>query len=194
MGTSPDLVVAQARAALLDSFGWIDGHADVWRVFRRPEALAAVVRGLAAPFATCGVNSVIGVEARGFLLGAAVAVELRAGFVAVRKTGALFPGATVRRTTATPDYRGNSHELRLRPDDLQPTDRILLVDDWIETGTQAQTVISMARAYAVTVVGISVMVDELDPTNRGQFPSLKALVTGDQLSNSQKLIDGQSFS
>ena len=141
MRTFPDLVVEQARAVLLDSFGWIDGHADVWRVFRRPEALAAVIHGLAAPFAGRGVTAVIGVEARGFLLGAAVAVELESGFVAVRKTGALFPGATISRTTDTADYRGNRYE-------LLPTDRILLVDDWIETGTQAQTVTSMVRQCA----------------------------------------------
>ncbi|WP_177154118.1 hypothetical protein [Streptomyces sp. 2131.1] len=84
--------MSHARGLILDRFRWMGGHADVWQVFRAPEALAAVVRGLAEPFREDGVTAVCGVESLGFLLGAASAVELGVGFVAVRKGEGICPG------------------------------------------------------------------------------------------------------
>ena len=98
-----------ARELVLDRFAWIDGHADVWAVFRDAAALRAVVAALAEPFRAEGVTAVCGIESRGFLLGGAVAVELGVGFVPVRKAGGLFPGAKVTRTTAPDDLRRRSH-------------------------------------------------------------------------------------
>jgi adenine phosphoribosyltransferase len=173
--------VEQARDAFLASFRWSAGHADVWPIFSTADTLSAVVRGLAAPFAQSGITAVAGVESRGFLLGGAVAVALEAGFVAVRKAGALFPGATMRQVTDAIDYRGRIYELRMRPDSLRPTDRVLLVDDWIETGSQARAVASMIAASGATLAGISVMVDQLDRAARPHLPPVTALVTSDQL-------------
>ncbi|MEU4271708.1 phosphoribosyltransferase family protein [Streptomyces sp. NPDC026092] len=127
---------SDARGPVLERFRWIGGHADVWQIFRDPGALAAVVRGLAGPFRENGVTAVCGIESRGFLLGAAVAVELGVGFVAVRKGEGIFPGEKVTRRSA-PDYRGTRQELRLQRAAVGPGDRVLLVDDWIETGSQA---------------------------------------------------------
>jgi len=87
-----DLVRTDARAQVLGRFRWIDGHADVWHVFRDPIAFRTVVQALADPYRAAGVTAVAGVESRGFLLGGAVAMELGVGFVAIRKAGALFPG------------------------------------------------------------------------------------------------------
>lgn len=78
-------MVTSARAALLQRSAWVEGHADVWRVLSDGPALAAVVEGLAAPWTATEVTQVVGVEARGFLLGGAVAVRLGAGFVGVPK-------------------------------------------------------------------------------------------------------------
>lgn len=86
------ITMSHARALALERFRWIGSHADVWKIFRDPGALAAVVRGLVGPFRDDGVTAVCGIESRGFLLGAAVAVELGVGFVAVRKGEGIFPG------------------------------------------------------------------------------------------------------
>ncbi|MCP2329320.1 adenine phosphoribosyltransferase [Hamadaea flava] len=172
--------VAAARRALLEHFRWQDGHADMWRVFRDPAALAAVVGGLAAPFRDRGVTAVLGVESRGFLLGAAVAVELGAGFVAVRKPGALFPGPKLTAATG-PDYRGNRHELLLRRDSLGPDDIAVLVDDWAETGSQALAVRDLARALGANLVGLSLMVDQLSDATRQLLPPVSALVQAAEL-------------
>ncbi|MFI9601800.1 phosphoribosyltransferase family protein [Streptomyces sp. NPDC052043] len=148
-----------ARNLTLEHFQWIDGHADVWKIFRDPQALATVVRGLVEPFRREGITAVCGIESRGFLLGAAAAIELGVGFVPVRKQAGLFPGGKVTRQTA-PDYRGNRHELRLQRASLTPVDRVLMVDDWIETGSQATAVRSMLDECGSQWGGCGVIVDQ----------------------------------
>lgn len=168
------------RALFLEHFRWEGHHADLWRIFRDPVALGAVVAGLAEPFRGSGLDAVIGIESRGFLLGGAVAVELGVGFVAVRKGEGLLPGPKVRRRTA-PDYRGRSHELRLRTDDLRPGDRAVLVDDWAETGAQSAAVAALVREVGAELVGIAVVVDELAEAVRPALPPVHGLVTGADL-------------
>lgn len=120
-----------AGKALLEHFRWVDGHADVWRVFRHGNVFRLVVGQLAHAAREFDATAIVGVESRGFLLGGAVAAELGVGFVAVRKTDGLFPGATSTQLSE-PDYRGNRHQLRIQNDAVQPTDRLVLIDDWIE--------------------------------------------------------------
>lgn len=153
------IVSTIARDFTLEHFQWIDGHADVWKIFRDPKALATVVRGLAEPFKQKGITAVCGIESRGFLLGAATAIELGVGFVPVRKQDGLFPGEKLTCQTA-PDYRGNRHELRLQRASLTPADRVLMVDDWIETGSQATAVRSMVEECGSRWGGCSVIVDQ----------------------------------
>jgi adenine phosphoribosyltransferase len=172
---------------MLDHFRWVSGHADVWSVFRDAKALAAVVAGLAEPFSRQeqegGIDVVCGVEARGFLLGAAVAVELGAGFLPVRKGTGLFPGEKTFGQTA-PDYRGLRHTLRLQRSAVTEGDRVLLVDDWIETGNQALTVKSLIEQCGGTWLGCSVLVDQLptdDPTLRAALGPIHAILTASEL-------------
>jgi len=72
---------------------------------------------------------VAGIEARGFILGAAVAARMGVGFVAIRKQSGLYPGPKLEKK-APADYRGNRTTLRLQRAAITPGDRILLVDDW----------------------------------------------------------------
>jgi adenine phosphoribosyltransferase len=171
-GGRPDEFVHDAREALLRTFGWSGGHADVWAVLRDADALQAVVRGLAAPFRNAAVTRVAGIESRGFLLGGAVAVELGVGFTPVRKAGALLPGEKVRAVTAV-DYRNRSTELMIQHSGATRADRVLLVDDWIETGSQACAVQAMIAARGASLVGISVMVNQLPaPSALGPIAAL----------------------
>lgn len=149
---------ATARELVLEHFRWIGGHADVWAIFRDAEALAAIVAGLAEPFRDEQVTAVCGIESRGFLLGGAAAVELGVGFVPVRKGEGLFPGEKLVRRSS-PDYRNLRHTLRLQRSSLGPGDRVVLVDDWVETGSQAAAVRTMVEECGATWVGCSVIVD-----------------------------------
>ncbi|WP_409185793.1 phosphoribosyltransferase family protein [Amycolatopsis sp. VS8301801F10] len=168
------------RALLLERFRWTGGHADLWPVFRDGEAFAEVVKALAEPFRDAGVTAVCGIESRGFLLGGAVALELGVGFAAVRKAAGLFPGEKLTRET-DPDYRGFRHVLRMQRSALSPGDRVLLVDDWIETGSQALAVRDLVTEAGAELAGCAVLVDQLAPALRSRLGRLHALLAADEL-------------
>jgi adenine phosphoribosyltransferase len=153
----------------------VDGHADVWRLFYDGEVFASVVVALADPYRGDGITKVAGIEARGFILGAAVARDLRAGFVAIRKSGTLFPGEKLARRTAT-DYRGAETELRLQCDSITTSDRVLLVDDWFETGSQGLVTKALIEEAGGELAGVSVVVDQLPADTRGHFGRYSALI------------------
>ncbi|MFK4069861.1 phosphoribosyltransferase family protein [Streptomyces sp. NPDC029674] len=134
---------------------------------------------MAGPFREGGVTAVCGIESRGFLLGAAAAVELGVGFVAVRKGEGVFPGEKVTRRSA-PDYRGTRQELRLQRAAVGPGDRVLLVDDWIETGSQASAVRSMVAECGGQWAGCSVVVDQTVPARRADL-GVRRIVTAAEL-------------
>jgi adenine phosphoribosyltransferase len=81
-----------ARDRVLAAFSWVDGHADVWRLFGDAGVLAAVVEHLAGVATSASATKIAGIESRGFILGGAVAVRAGIGFVPVRKEAGLFPG------------------------------------------------------------------------------------------------------
>lgn len=175
-----DVVPDTAKDLALEHFRWVGGHGDVWAVFRDARSLAAVVAALAEPYRGVRVDAVCGVESRGFLLGAAVAVELGAGFLPVRKGTGLFPGEKAFGQTA-PDYRGLRHTLRLQRAAIAAGDRVLLVDDWVETGTQAMTVKALIEDSGAEWLGCSVLVDQLCPEARAELAPVHCVLTADQL-------------
>jgi adenine phosphoribosyltransferase len=160
---------------LVASFRWIDGHADIWPWFANGGLFARIVEGLARPFSEDRITKVVGIEARAFLLAGAVARQLSAGVVPVRKRGALFPGRHLSITTA-PDDRGQTIDLLLQEGALSRSDRVLIVDDWLEIGSQANAALSLVRQAGAHVVGVGVIVDDSDPTVDLQLPKLHSLI------------------
>jgi adenine phosphoribosyltransferase len=166
----------RAKKAVLRRFAWADGDADVWRIFDDATAFAAVVAGLVAPWQSDEITKVCAVEARGFILGGAVACALGAGFVAIRKEGNLFPGAK-QKIVAAPDYRGTQHALQMQEQAINAGDRCLLVDDWVEQGSQAAAACELITRCGGTVAGISIIVDQLTNERRRLLPRLTSIVT-----------------
>ncbi|HEY4872020.1 MAG TPA: phosphoribosyltransferase family protein [Candidatus Dormibacteraeota bacterium] len=171
---------ALARDALLSRFAWQGGHADVWRVFDDGAAFAAVVAALAEPWLAARVSKVCGVEARGFILGSAVALRLGVGFVAIRKAGSLFPGAKDSETTA-PDYRGIVNRLEIQQRALRTSDRVLLVDDWAEMGSQALAAKRLIERRGAIFLGVAVMVDQLSDSQRRLVGEVRSIVRASEL-------------
>jgi len=165
---------------LVARIDWIDGHANVWRAFSDPALFRRLIAGLADPFRDTGITHVAGIEARGFILGAAVAADLGTGFVAIRKDGGLLPGPKHTGTTS-PDYRGNATRLRLQQDALSPADTVLLVDDWFETGSQALAAVALIERTGARYAGASIVVDQLQPAARRQLEPVRAVLRHDQL-------------
>ena len=155
--------------------GGEDGRSDVWRAFADRELFARTVAALAAPLRGERYTKVAAVEARGFVLGGAVAAHTGAGFVAVRKGDGWLPGDLAERVTE-PDWQGRTHSLKLQRGALSEGDRVVLVDDWFETGAQALAARALIEETGATLVGMSVVVDDLPDDVRGRLGRLHALL------------------
>ena len=114
-----------------------------------------VVDALAAPFADAGVDTVAGIEARGFVLGAPVALELGAGFVPVRKAGKL-PRAT---HTVAYDLEYGDATLEIHQDAVAPGERVLLVDDVLATGGTLAATRQLVEACGGEVVAVAMLME-----------------------------------
>ncbi|MBA2455618.1 MAG: phosphoribosyltransferase [Nocardioidaceae bacterium] len=169
-----------AARLVLDHLRWVDGHADVWRLFLDAEALQAVVHELVVPWRRRGITKLCGIESRGFLLGGAAAVALGVGFIAVRKTDGLLPGVKITEL-AEMDYRGRRHQLRMQRGALHPSDRVLLVDDWAEKGSQALAARRLVERCGADFAGVSVIVNQLAPDVEFRLAPVTHLVRGADL-------------
>jgi adenine phosphoribosyltransferase len=169
--------VGSARASLLRTFRWTEGHADFAAVWRDATMVAAVGPALARPFAGTGITVVVAIEARKFVLGALTAKHLGVGLVLARQDGAVHPGdkATV---VSAPHWRGRRVRLSLVRL-LAPGDRVLLVDDWIETGSQVRAVKEAVRTCGAQLVGTSVLVDHTTPDVRGELNVVAVVVSSE---------------
>jgi adenine phosphoribosyltransferase len=137
---------------------------DVTPLFTDSTAFAALVVDLAAPFMQVDFAYIVGIDALGFILGTALAVHLNKGFIAIRKGGKL-PVPVVSHQFV--DYTGQQKTLELRTDILKPGDRVLLVDEWIETGAQVSAAISLLEGQGAEVVGIATInVDDCPTTQQ----------------------------
>ena len=149
------------RADVLAGFPLVDEHPDVAGVLRRPDLLRVLGPALAAPFARADITAVCAPEARGPILGALVAVELGAGLVLARKDDRNHPGAD-RRIESSPTWRGTTERFQTRSWDLGLGDRVLVVDDWITTGSSLRAVRTLAADAGAEYVGASVLVNKAD--------------------------------
>jgi adenine phosphoribosyltransferase len=143
----------------------IDGHADVLGAVADGGVLARAAAALAAPFIGERVTKVAGLEARGFIFGSAAALELAAGFVPVRKPGGIHPGPKARVVTDL-SWRGERVTLEVQRAAISVGDRVLLVDDWAETGAQAVAAKQLIEECGGEYVGLSLLVDQLNAETR----------------------------
>jgi adenine/guanine phosphoribosyltransferase-like PRPP-binding protein len=105
---------------------------------------------------------------------------LGVGFVAIRKAGALFPGPKDRQATA-PDYRGIVHELEIQQRALHTNDRVLLIDDWAEEGSQAMAAKRLIEQRGAMFLGLAVMVDQLSDATRTLLGEVRSIVRAAEL-------------
>ncbi len=133
---------------------WTEG-----RLFRK------IIDSLSEPFEKLRINTVVGIEARGFILGAPVAYILHAGFVAVRKAGNMYKKYSpydVHKEELT-DYSGQRKTLELANSEkgIQREDNVVIIDDWFETGAQGKAAVRLVEKAGGTVVGIGIMIDNM---------------------------------
>lgn len=128
---------------------------DITPLLRDARGLRAAVDALAAPFAESGVDLVAGIEARGFLLGPAVATRLGVGFVPMRKEGRL-PRETVREVYQLEYGRA---VIEVHEDALGPGDGVLVLDDVLATGGTARAACRLVEALGGRIAGLSFLVE-----------------------------------
>ena len=126
---------------------------DITPLLSDPDAFGDVVEAMAALFGPA--DKVVGIEARGFILAAPVAYEIRAGFVPVRKKGKL-PAVTFAQEY---NLEYGSATLEVHQDALAPGERVLIVDDVLATGGTARAATSLIRQAGARVVGIAVLME-----------------------------------
>jgi adenine phosphoribosyltransferase len=146
---------------------------DITTLLGNARALAITLTELTAPWMDTGITHVAGIEARGFILGGAMACRLGAGFVPLRKKGKL-PHATI---AVEYSLEYGFDQLEMHADGVKPGDRVLLVDDLIATGGSAAAGIRLLQSLDATVVGAAFVIDlpELGGTARLERAGLKTV-------------------
>ena len=139
---------------------------DVTTLLRDPDGFRLSIDTLATPFSNRGITLVVGVESRGFILGAAVADRIGAGFVPVRKPGKL-PSASVR---ATYDLEYGSDSLEMHRDAIDPGQRVLIVDDLLATGGTARATVDLVNQIGGVVDGLAFLIELVALNGRAKLP------------------------
>lgn len=148
---------------------------DVTPLLRDPHGLGGVVDAFAERFRDRPVDVIAGVESRGFLFGAPLAVALGVGFVPIRKVGKL-PAATVRREYAL-EYGTNT--LEMHADAINPGERVLLIDDLLATGGTARAAVELIEAVGGTVTAAAFVIELVFLNGRQALPGteVQALIS-----------------
>jgi adenine phosphoribosyltransferase len=128
---------------------------DVTTLFADARGFRMCIDQLLHPYAGRRIDKVVGLEARGFILGGAIAHQLAVGFVPIRKKGKL-PG-----TTISQDYKLEYGEaiMEVHDDALLPGEKVLLVDDLLATGGTAEAGIRLIERLGAEIVGCAFIVD-----------------------------------
>lgn len=128
---------------------------DVTTLWKDARGFRRTVDELVLPYAGVQIDKVIGIEARGFIIGGAVAHQLSVGFVPLRKKGKL-PGPTISEEYAL-EY--GTDILELHDDAIGEGENVLIVDDLIATGGTVEAAIKLVQRMGGTVAGCSFIVD-----------------------------------
>jgi len=143
---------------------------DITPLLADGEAFARVVEAIAEPHRqdVRPVDVVVGIEARGFILAAPVAVALGVGFVPVRKVGKL-PSVTV---SASYELEYGTAEVEVHADGVRPGQHVLLVDDVLATGGTAAAATALVQRLGGVMIGVSVLMELAVLGGRNRLPGL----------------------
>lgn len=141
---------------------------DVTTLFGDARGFRMAIDQLLHPYAGTAIDRVAGLEARGFILGGALAHQLSIGFVPIRKKGKL-PGRTIEQ-----GYKLEYGEaiMEVHDDALQPGEKVLLVDDLLATGGTAEAGIKLIERLGAEVVGCAFVIDLPELGGRARLENL----------------------
>lgn len=128
---------------------------DITTVLKDGRAFSSMVNLVAEEFRYSGITTVVGVEARGFVLGAAVAYALNCGIVPIRKKGKL-PHKTY---NVTYDLEYGTDSLEIHQDALHPKEKVLVVDDLLATGGTVAAAVELLKSLNAEIAGLAFFVE-----------------------------------
>jgi adenine phosphoribosyltransferase len=178
-------VDSDLKGMLIEAFRWLDPGAHSTHLvsdrsgwWRDPQILWRLGPALGSLYPGSRPTVVAAPEVTGFLLGPLVAGALRVGFVeaykADRDRRVVDPMAWGR---SRPDYRGHVAGLGVRAGRVGAGDRVLMVDDWVDTGAQLEALQAALVAAGADVIGAAVIVDDRDTTASDE-PRIRSLLRG----------------
>ena len=128
---------------------------DVTPLFGDAKVFGNLVKDLMIPFKNVDYNTIVGLDALGFVIGGAIAIKNKKRFVPVRKGGKL-PGVkgTILQVSFK-DYSNQEKQFEMNKNSIKAGDKVIIVDEWIETGTQAKAAIELIEKQGGKVVGIA---------------------------------------
>jgi len=141
---------------------------DVTTLFSDPRGFRIAIDQLLHPYAGQPIDKVVGLEARGFILGGAIAHQLSLGFVPIRKKGKL-PGKTIEQEYVL-EY--GTATMEVHDDALQPGEKVLLVDDLLATGGTTEAGIKLIERMGAEVIGCAFVIDLPDIGGRKKLEDL----------------------
>jgi len=141
---------------------------DITTLLGNARAFRRAVDELVHPYSGTGVSKIAGIEARGFILGGAMAHQLSCGFVPIRKKGKL-PHSTVR-VAYSLEY--GVDEMERHTDAVQPGEKVILVDDLIATGGTAEGAVKLLRQMGAEIVAACFVIDLPDLGGRKKLEDL----------------------
>jgi adenine phosphoribosyltransferase len=128
---------------------------DITTLIGHADGFCSAIRQLAAPFENAKVDAVAGIEARGFIVGGAVADRLGTGFIPIRKKGKL-PWKAIGQEYLL-EY--GTDIIEMHEDAVRPGERVLIVDDLIATGGTVEAAVKLIRRLGGVVVGAAFVID-----------------------------------
>ena len=133
------------------------GIYDITPIFEDPVIFNNLIKDLLEPLKEIEFNKVVGLDALGFIIGGAISNKLNMGFVPIRKGGKL-PGkeGTILRTSCI-DYTQKKKVFEINKNSIKKGEQVLIVDDWIETGSQIKSAIKLIEDLGGKVAGISAL-------------------------------------
>ena len=141
---------------------------DITTLLKDKAGFAKLIDAMAEHYIDRKVDLVLGIEARGFIFGPALAYRLNAGFVPVRKPKKL-PASTVR---VTYDLEYGSDTLEIHEDAIEPGQRIVLVDDLLATGGTMEATVKLVRQLGGDIAGLAFAVELDFLKGRERFPDM----------------------
>jgi adenine phosphoribosyltransferase len=139
---------------------------DITTLLKDKAAFAEAINSLAARHMGKEIAKVVGMESRGFILGAPLAYLLGAGFVPVRKKGKL-PADTY---SATYELEYGTDHLEVHKDAVEPGENIIIVDDLLATGGTAAATIELMKNFKANIVSVDFLIELTDLHGRDKLP------------------------